>query len=64
MKNFKEKEIKDLRIVMGGLKGPDIKVSLEINFTVAWGNFFDKSILTKGSRVNEFDKNGDKPVVS
>ena len=58
-----QKQIKDLTIVMGGLKTPDVKVSVEINFTIAWHNFFDGSIFTKGSRVNEFDKN-EKPLIS
>ena len=39
MKNFEEKEIKDLSLVSGGIKDPKITIS----FTVDLGNLFNFS---------------------
>jgi hypothetical protein len=57
MKNFKEKEIKDLATVAGGKKDP----ITQICFTVNWGNFFNGSnnwfdgIPNNSQTPDEFD---------
>jgi hypothetical protein len=56
MKNFKEKEVKDLASINGGIDG-----TLNVKFTVKYGGFFDGSLFTgaEGQKVNEtikFDK--------
>ena len=48
MKNFKEKEIKDLSVVNGGL------LKLSISFSVNWDGWLDGSLF-KGKGVNELD---------
>jgi hypothetical protein len=53
MKNFQEKEIKDLATVNGGRDG-----EVSVKTTIAWGGWFDGSLFNgrKGQRINEFDE--------
>ena len=50
MKNFQEKEIKDLAVVNGGQDG-----EAEVRATVNWGGWFDGSFI-HGNGINEFDE--------
>jgi hypothetical protein len=59
MKNFEEKEIKDLATVAGGARDPKMTIS----FTIDFGNFFNGSNnwfdgIPGNSNVDEFDSAG------
>ncbi len=62
MKNFKEKEIKDLTIIAGGLDPKVTNIRFKINFTLHLDGFFDGSLVNKN--VNEFDKQENKPIIT
>ena len=59
MKNFKEKVVKDLASINGGING-----TLNVSFSVIYDGFFDGSLFTadQGQKVNEKIK-FDKPYV-
>jgi hypothetical protein len=53
MKNFQEKEIKDLATVNGGRDG-----EVTVRTTIEWRGWFDGSLFdrTAPQRINEFDE--------
>ena len=62
MKNFQEKEVKNLSLISGGEDPKVTNVRFKINFTIHTDGFFDGSI--KNGIINELDKQADKPVVT
>ena len=63
MKNFKEKEVKDLSSILGGQNDPKVStINIRINFTIYWDGVFDGSL--RQGIINEFDKQSNKPVVT
>jgi len=67
MKKINEKQIVDLAFVTAGQRPNPVNISIEVDFSVVWTNFFDGSLFKKsfkGERFNEFDKYEDNKVLS